>query len=210
MEAEEAPDPPQPEQGQQGIGAKAPIGQSQIAGLKLGEKFLQQSQLVLVLVALGVIEQSPRAQAEDADQFQEREAAAGLLAAGLRIGALVFWGVGQAGAGAINHFDRQTAPELAGFLGLGRRGATQARQPVPGHPGARLTVGAGAGVNLAAAQEGQEGLDLADDFATGAIGVEHLIEKAEEGAADAKDPLPAIGPCLGLGQKLRRQERAQE
>ena len=165
---------------------------------------------MLVLVALGVIQQSPGAQAEHADQFQEREAAAGFLAAGLRIGALVFACVRQAGAGAIDHFDRQTAPKLAGFLDLSRRGATQARQNVPGHPGAGLAVGAAAGVHRAAAMEGKESLDLADDFAARAIGVEHLIKKAKEGAADAKDPLPAVGPLCGLGQQLRRQERAEE
>ena len=33
--------------------------------------------------------------------------------------------------------------------------------------------------------KGKEGLDLADDFAAGGIGLEHLVEKAKEGAAHA-------------------------
>ena len=78
------------------------------------EQLLKQVQLVLVLVTLGVIEQSARGQAEHADQLDQREAAAGLLAAGLRIGALIPGGVRRAGAGAVNDFDPQAMPELGG------------------------------------------------------------------------------------------------
>jgi hypothetical protein len=36
------------------------------------------------------------------------------------------------------------------------------------------------------------------------------MKKAKEGAADAKDPLPAIGTFISLGQKRRRKQRAEE
>jgi hypothetical protein len=51
---------------------------------------------------------------------------------------------------------------------------------------------------------------LADHFAARAIGTKHLIEKAKEGPADAKDPLSAVGAFVGLGQELRGQQWAQE
>jgi hypothetical protein len=44
------------------------------------------------------------------------EAAPGLLAARLRVGALVFLGVRQAEGGAIDYFEPQTVPELSGLF----------------------------------------------------------------------------------------------
>jgi hypothetical protein len=58
--------------------------------------------------------------------------------------------------------------------------------------------------------EDKEGLDLANHLAARTMGIEHLIEKAKEGAPDIEDPIPAVGTFIGLGQKLRRQERAEE
>ncbi len=58
--------------------------------------------------------------------------------------------------------------------------------------------------------EGKERLDLADDLAARAIGIEDLIEKAKEGAPQAIDPIAAVGPFVGLGQQPRGQERAEE
>jgi hypothetical protein len=51
---------------------------------------------------------------------------------------------------------------------------------------------------------------LADHLAAGAVRIENLIEKTIEGAPDAKDPLSAVGAFVGLGQKFRGQQRAQE
>jgi len=73
-----------------------------------------------------------------------------------------------------------------------------------------LTVGAGAWVHRAGVVEGKERLDLADDLAAGAIGIEDLIEKAKEGAPEAIDAVPAVGAFVGLGQQSRGQEGAQE
>src|SRR3989442_1278724 len=102
------------------------MSQRQVAGFKLIQQLLQQSQLVLVLVALGVIEQSAGGLAEHADQFQERETASGLLCARLGISALVFASVGRAGAGAVNHFDTEAAPPLADFFSVRGGSAAQA------------------------------------------------------------------------------------
>ena len=90
------------------------------------KQFLQQAQFVLVLVALGIMEQCPGGQAEDADQFQGGKAATELLRSRLRISALVFWGIGQADVGAVDDRDPQAVPEAAGPLRVGGGGATQA------------------------------------------------------------------------------------
>jgi hypothetical protein len=58
--------------------------------------------------------------------------------------------------------------------------------------------------------EGKERLNLANDLAAGALGVEHLIEKAKEGAAHTKDPFAAVGSLLGLGKQTWGQEGSYE
>ena len=60
------------------------------------------------------------------------------------------------------------------------------------------------------ALEAKERLDLADDFTAGAVRIEDLIEKGEEGAAQALDAIAAVGAFLGLGKKARRQPGANE
>jgi hypothetical protein len=174
------------------------------------EQLLQQAQFVLVLVALGVVEQSAGGQAEHTDELQEGETAAGLLSAGLGISELVFGGVRSADAGAVNDFDTKATPEVAVFFGIGSGGAAQARQDVPRQPVSGLTVGAGAFVHGAATFQRKEGLDLADNLAAGAVGIEDLIEKAKEGAAQGIDALTAVGTFLGLGEQVRGQERGEE
>jgi REP element-mobilizing transposase RayT len=101
---------------------------------------------------------------EHANQLHERKAAAGLLSPGLGIGALVLGRIGEADRGAIDDFDPQAGQRVKG-------------QPVP-----RLTIGAGAGIDAAAAAEGTERLDLAHHLAARAVGVEDLVEKAKKGA----------------------------
>jgi len=58
--------------------------------------------------------------------------------------------------------------------------------------------------------EGKERLDLANNFAARAVGVEDLIEKAKEGAPDAIDPIAAVGTLIGLGKQARGQEGSQK
>ena len=118
--------------------------------------------------------------------------------------------VGQAGAGAIDHLDPQTAPELAGFFGLSGGGATQARQNIPGQAPSGLTPAAGAFVHRAAGVQGKECLDLTDNLPAGALRIEHLIEKAKEGAADRIGALAAVVALVGLGEQTGRQPRAEE
>src|SRR2546426_821134 len=113
-------------------------------------------------------------------------------------------------AGAVNDFDPQTVPKLSGSLGVRGQGAAQARQNVPRQPDSGLAVGAGAFVHPATVVEGKKCLDLADDLAAGAIRIEHLVEKAKEGAAHRIDPITAVGALVGLGQEPWGQQRTQE
>src|SRR5262245_51645152 len=108
MQAKEAVHAAQQQQPKETVTAKAPIRQGQVALFEWIKQFLQQVQFVLVLVALGVIEQSASGQAEHPNELQERETAAGFLTARLRISALVFGSIGRAGAGAVNDLDIET------------------------------------------------------------------------------------------------------
>jgi len=74
---------------------------------------------------------------------------------------------------------------------------------VQGQSLAGLAIGAGAFVHTGLAVEAKEGLDLTDDFATRAVGIEDLIEEAKESTADAIDAIPAIGTLVVLGKKAR-------
>ena len=65
-------------------------------------------------------------------------------------------------------------------------------------------------VEAPALVQGKKRLDLPDDLAAGAIGIEDLIEEPKEGAPEGEDSLPAVKPLVGLGQQGWRQEAAQE
>ncbi len=58
--------------------------------------------------------------------------------------------------------------------------------------------------------QSKERLDLTDDLAAGALGIEDLIEETKESAAHAKNALAAIGALIGLGKQARGQEGSQE
>jgi hypothetical protein len=164
----------------------------------------------LVLVAFGVIEQDAAGQAEDADELQQRKAAAGFLAAGLGISPLVLRGVGQAGGGAVDEFDSQAVPEVSWFFGDGGGGDTQPLKRVQGQSLSGLAISTGASIHTNPLMEAKECLDLTNDFAAGAIGIEHLIEKAKEGAPEAIDAIPTVAAFLGLGQQVQWQQGAKE
>ena len=210
MQPEQTVGPAQPQQRQQRVRVESPVGQYQITGLELVHQPLQQIEFMLVLITLGVVQQNAGGQAEHAHQFQKGKTAAGFLSARLGISALVFDSVGQSGAGAIDHLDPQAAPEPNRFLGLGGRGATQARQDIPGQAQPGLTPAAGACGHRAMAVQGKERLDLTDHLPTGALGIEHLIKKAKEGAADRIDAIAAVGALVGLGEQPWRQPGAEE
>ena len=79
-------------------------------------------------------------------------------------------------------FRRLALTELSGpFTGNGQRYA-QVLERGQGQPLAGLAVSTGAFVDPALVVEGKEGLDLADDFAAGAAGLEDLVKEAKEGA----------------------------
>ena len=116
----------------------------------------------------------------------------------MRIGALVLGGVGQAKGGGIDQFGVQAVPESGGFVARRGQGHAQAAEGVDGQSLACLAVSAGAVINPAPVVQGEEGLNLANNLAAGAVGLEHLVEEAKESAAHAKDALAAVGPFVGL------------
>jgi len=42
------------------------------------------------------------------------------------------------------------------------------------------------------------------------MGIEHLVEKTKESAADVVDPIAAVAAFFGLREQARRQERSEE
>ena len=72
-----------------------------------------------------------------------------------------------------------------------------------------MAVSAGGFVDVGAVVQNKKGLDLPDYLAARAIGLEHLVEKAKESAANGEDTFSAIGSFVGLGQQSRRQEPAE-
>jgi len=125
------------------------------------------------------------------------------LAAGLRISALVFQGVRQAGGGAVDEDDSQAVPELSGLFSGGGEGDAQTLQCIQGQSFAGLAIRTGAFVHRPLALEAKERLDLADDFAAGAVGLEDLIEEGKESTAHAIDTIPAVRALVVLGKKAR-------
>ena len=159
---------------------------------------------MLVFVAFGIVEEGAAGQAEDADELEQRKAAPGFLGTKLGISALVFEGIRQRESGAVDDFGPQPMPQglLEGTvgIGLGGDGMAQALEGVQGQAQASLTVGAGAFGDAAQVVKAEEGAHLADDGATRAAGLQDLIKEAPEGAAEAKDALPAVESVVGLGQ----------
>ena len=80
---------------------------------------------------------------------------------------------------------------MSGLLAGGGQCDPGAAECVQGQPLAGLAVGAAVFIDPALVMEGEEGLDLADDFAAGGFGFEDLVEEAKEGAAHAEDALAA-------------------
>jgi len=140
-----------------------------------------------MLVALLVIEKDTTREAENAENPHERKTAAGLLGAGLGISPLVFGRVGQSERGCVNDFGAQAMPELLGrrqqFVGTCSDGVADALENIQSQPQASLTIGAGPFIDRAAVMETKQSLDLSDDFAARATGIERLIKKAPKGAA---------------------------
>ena len=183
----------------QDITAKSPVAQQQVAGRKELAQAKEQRQFGQMFVALGVPQQGPAGQAEQARQFEQGKAAAGLLALRLRIGALVGRGVRQAQGGAVDDLGPPAAPalpalrqELFGVIGGRRAGALK---DVQGQAFSGRAIGAalrGHGAGLAGRAE--QRLDLAGRLAAGSAGIQRLPEKSPESAAQRIKAFPAVVP----------------
>jgi hypothetical protein len=73
-----------------------------------------------------------------------------------------------------------------------------------------LAISAGVLADVTRADQSKERLNLTHHFPAWAIGIEHLVEKAEESAAHGVDLLPAIGAFVALGEQPHGQEGAKE
>jgi hypothetical protein len=125
---------------------------------------------------------------------------------------LIAGGVGQLSGGTIHHQDssaRQLACAPGPALRALRGGAQGLFEPWTGQALAGLDVGAIAFLNGAAALKAEQGLDLANDLATGGLGIEHLPDKTFEGQAEAEDALAAVGAIL-LGAEERGGEQVAQ
>jgi len=152
-------------------------------------------------------------EAEEDVEFEDRKATTALLVGGLGKGALVGASIGSLDGGTIDDFDGSTGEARVGATtakGLGSgdsKGFLEARE---GKPAAGLAVGAGGRIDLGVGVEAEEGLELADDLATGSAGSEGLEEKGPEGAPEGEDALAAVGAIVALGEQLGRKEGTEE
>ena len=152
------------------------------------------------------------AQTKEHQEFDQRKAAAWLLAGGLRIAFLILFGVRKLGGGTIGHLDRASLklalPADAPIRREGRVGQGFF-QPFLGQALACLHIGRSALVNAALALGLKEGLDGADNLAAGGLGFEHLPEETFQGEPEAENTLATVGTRLGRRQEFRRQKLAQ-
>lgn len=109
------------------------IAEQNLAALQ-GVENLAQPRLLIAALAFarphGGIEQRPTAQAQQAHDPGHRKAQSGLLAARLRIGGLIRFGIGQGHGGAIDQTDRAAppVPPGGGPLGNDPTGLTRQRR----------------------------------------------------------------------------------
>jgi hypothetical protein len=190
--------------GQRDIIAKGPVAQANVPGHELVPRLAEQAQIVVAPAGHDHVEHGPAGQGKEHEELQHRKAAAGLLAAGLRVTLLVGLGVGQLGGGAVHHFDwpavelaAGTGPAVGGLSGGGQRFF----QACLGQPLPRLDIGGVAFVHPTATRQPEQGLDLAHDFAAGGVGFEHLPDEAIEGQPEAENPVAAVGSLVRGGQQ---------
>lgn len=194
---------------QRDIIAIGPVPQQDVTGLETLPQPAEQAQIVLVQVAQHHLQQRPAGQGEQHHQLEHGKAAAGLLTGGLRIFLLVGRGVGCLHRTAIHRLDR---PPLQGGAGAGTPfgrlsgGGQDAFQAFLRQTPAGLDVSRGAFIHGALALEAGQRLHLADDFAAGGAGLEHLPEKAFAGEAQGEEPLPAVGAFVRTGKQVNGNE----
>jgi len=153
----------------------------------------------------------PAAQAEQADDFEKRKAAAGPsgwptegrrldfepLSAMLRVEAIQQLGPPPPATRSL-----QPGNSFSGVISRRRLAEAFAEWPRGGR-GAGLAVGTGALVYRHAARQAEQRLELtAPPRGQGSIGIEHLPEESPESAAQGIESIPGYwGPGLGLGEK---------
>lgn len=148
----------------------------------------------MMQVAQQNVEHRPAAQGEEHHEFHHGKAATRLLGAGLRMGFLVGGRVGQLSGRAV------------GALSGGAQGLFQ---PFLGQTQPGLDIGRIACRDGGQSPQSAQGLHLADHFATGRPGFEHLPQKAFEGQAQRKIALATVEPVLLAGQERGGQEVAE-
>jgi hypothetical protein len=199
---------------QAGEGAKAAIGQKEVAGLQPLEKRARQGGFVLVLVAVDKVQERTAGQAKEADELEPGKTAAGLLLFGLGPELLVGWGIGHGNAGAIDDLDRVSLPEVV--MGkvtlelLGEMGADVFEGAIL-QPGARLAIAPGlrAGSLRPAALEPGPSQHAQNGIAAGRTAFEHLREESPEGNQRRKDALTTID-ATGVGSEPRLGDEVAE
>jgi hypothetical protein len=128
-------------------GAEAAIGQQHVILFQPVEHPAGEMIFLIVMVAKCIAQHRPAAQTEKADHAQQREAAAGFLALGLRPALLILARVGHGKAGAIEHLHAPPQPSLAiedAPLQRGGQHGEEFSEHAQRHPGARLAVSRGA------------------------------------------------------------------
>jgi hypothetical protein len=85
-----------------------------------------------------------------------------------------------------------------------------ALENIQGQPQASLAIGAAALVHRAAIVETEQSLNLSDDLAARAGGIEHLVEETPKGATHRIDAIAAIGTLVALGQQPGRDQFCEE
>jgi hypothetical protein len=212
MQARDDVDPPAGQLGGGGVFPKSTVPQHNIPGLEKRPQPVKQAQIMAAQTVEHHLPNGPAAQGHERYEAQDGKAATGLLGRGLGITPLIAGGVGQLGGGTIDH-QNPPARQLARAPGPSFRalsgGAQGLFEPWTGQSLAGLDIGAIALLNGTAALETEQGLDLADDLATGGLGIEHLPDETFEGQAQAEDALAAVGTILFGGEERGGQQVAQ-
>src|ERR1017187_6252718 len=198
--------------GQGGVFSVGAISQEDVALFELVPESVQQAQVMVMEAAQDDVEDGPAGQGEERDKPQDGKAAAGLLRRGLGVTSLVLAGVGQLGGRGVDHLNR-TPVELAAWAGPTIRGLGGGGEGLfqsffgPAEPA--LDIDGVALIDVAAALQPEEGLNLAHDFPTGGFGVEQLPEEALEGQVQTKDAVAAVGALVFGREQGRWEEVAQ-
>jgi hypothetical protein len=99
----------------------------------------------------------------------------------------------------------------AGALLRGRRGGFQCTfEANQGEALACGTIGTGSGTELLLAEQTKEGGELKGDTPEGGMGSEDLEDAGPEGAPEGVGTISAVGPLVGLGEELDREESGEE